>query len=125
MSTATMETHVESETRDPLADLATQINQEHEAASKAMRTSLEHARRAGKLLIQAKAQLDHGEWGDWLQTPFQRFTSERDQLHVDRETLVRDRIETGRVRQFEHRRRLEDVARHRSGQGSRVGQTGR
>ncbi len=49
-----------------LADLANQINAEHEACHAAMRASVEHAVRAGVLLIEAKAGLPHGEWASWL-----------------------------------------------------------
>lgn len=53
-----------------LADLAAEINREHEAATTAIRTSLEHARRAGELLIQAKAQVEHGEFQAWIEANF-------------------------------------------------------
>jgi hypothetical protein len=49
-----------------LADLAARIRSEHEAHTVAMRRSLEHAMAAGELLIEAKAQLKHGQWGPWL-----------------------------------------------------------
>ena len=49
-----------------LADLARQINAEHEACHAAMRASVEHAVRAGVLLIEAKAGLPHGEWAGWI-----------------------------------------------------------
>jgi hypothetical protein len=46
--------------------LATQINAEHQAAGQAAQSALEHARRAGELLIEAKAALSHGTWLPWL-----------------------------------------------------------
>jgi Protein of unknown function (DUF3102) len=49
-----------------LAMLATEIMAEHTAAIGASRLALDHARRAGELLLQAKAQLRHGEWLPWL-----------------------------------------------------------
>ena len=49
-----------------LADLANQINAEHEACHFAMRESIKHAVRAGELLVEAKAGLPHGEWASWL-----------------------------------------------------------
>ena len=49
-----------------LADLASQINAEHEACHAAMRESVEHAVRAGELLIEAKAGVPHGEWAGWI-----------------------------------------------------------
>lgn len=49
-----------------LTDLAARIREEHEATSAFLRHGLEHAIAAGKLLIEAKAQLKHGEWLPWL-----------------------------------------------------------
>jgi hypothetical protein len=50
-----------------LPDLAERINTEHRAAYGAAQTALEHAKRAGQLLIEAKRQTKHGEWLPWLQ----------------------------------------------------------
>jgi hypothetical protein len=50
-----------------LAQLAEQINAEHTAALTAARTALEHARRAGGLLAEAKAACGHGNWLPWLE----------------------------------------------------------
>ena len=49
-----------------LADLAARIKAEHEATAIAMRRGVEHAMAAGDLLLEAKAQLKHGEWLPWL-----------------------------------------------------------
>ena len=54
-----------------LTALATQINQEHQETEAAVSQSLQHARRAGELLAQAKAQVGHGGWGDWLEQNFE------------------------------------------------------
>ena len=51
---------------DSLDGLAVEIIVEHEAALKAVRSGLEHARRAGELLIEAKAAQEHGAWLPWL-----------------------------------------------------------
>jgi len=53
-----------------LSDLADRINQEHAKCEAAMNTSLQHALKAGRLLLEAKRQVDHGEWGDWLHENF-------------------------------------------------------
>jgi hypothetical protein len=53
-------------TATSLPDLASAINEEHRLCAALMRRGLEHARRAGELLIHAKAQLAHGEWLPWL-----------------------------------------------------------
>jgi len=49
-----------------LDDIATAINREHMEVGASLRRGLEHARRAGELLIQAKGQVGHGEWLPWL-----------------------------------------------------------
>src|SRR5262249_11779578 len=54
-----------------LTDLATRIQAEHQAATDAMRRGIEHAIAAGELLLQAKAQLSHGQWGKWLRANVQ------------------------------------------------------
>ena len=49
-----------------LLDLATEINAKHGQTINSARTTLESAREAGELLIEAKAQVDHGQWATWL-----------------------------------------------------------
>jgi hypothetical protein len=49
-----------------LADLAARIRAEHEATAIALARGAEHAMNAGDLLIEAKAQVKHGEWLPWL-----------------------------------------------------------
>ncbi len=49
-----------------LTDLAGHINTEHEACRASMQKGLEHAFKAGGLLLEAKAGLPHGEWLPWL-----------------------------------------------------------
>jgi len=51
----------------PLRQLIPEIKEELEAADRA---GLEHYRRAGELLLEAKAQLTHGEWSGWLKRHF-------------------------------------------------------
>lgn len=46
--------------------LAIEIRAQHLLARQAADTAIDHARRAGMLLLQAKAALDHGEWLPWL-----------------------------------------------------------
>jgi Protein of unknown function (DUF3102) len=51
----------------PVLDgLAERINALHDASLSAMRQSFEHAAEAGRLLIEAKAMVGHGEWAGWL-----------------------------------------------------------
>ena len=49
-----------------LNDIAAEVRQEHNAVRLAARQAIEHAFRAGNLLLQAKALVEHGFWGDWL-----------------------------------------------------------
>jgi hypothetical protein len=49
-----------------LADLAARIQAEHEASALSLRRGAEHAFKAGELLIEAKATLQHGQWLPWL-----------------------------------------------------------
>lgn len=51
-----------------LQDLASRINQEHAAATAAAQTAIGHALNAGRLLLQVKAQLPHGEFLPWLRS---------------------------------------------------------
>ena len=49
-----------------LADLAARIRAEHEASAGALQRGFEHAVNAGRLLIEAKAKVGHGQWLPWL-----------------------------------------------------------
>src|ERR1700730_4774068 len=49
-----------------LVDLAARIKTEHKATSDALNSSVEHSIKAGELLLEAKAQLKHGQWLPWL-----------------------------------------------------------
>ncbi|MGE0542427.1 MAG: DUF3102 domain-containing protein [Dehalococcoidia bacterium] len=53
-------------TNEITTTLAQQIRAEHEQVGAALQKSLGHALRAGDLLIEAKAQIDHGAWLPWL-----------------------------------------------------------
>src|SRR5688572_24644980 len=50
------------------SSLAERINAEHELAAGKAREAIEHARRAGEYLQQAKAAVGHGNWMSWLST---------------------------------------------------------
>jgi hypothetical protein len=49
-----------------LTALASRINDEHAAATRSACEALEHARRCGELLIEAKAKIGHGGFLAWL-----------------------------------------------------------
>jgi len=51
----------------PLADLARRINEAYSSTLNSMRTAVEQAIECGRLLTEAKAQVDHGEWKPWLE----------------------------------------------------------
>lgn len=53
-----------------LDSLAVELRREVEAAEADFRSALEHAVRAGELLLEAKAQVGHGEWLPWLEANF-------------------------------------------------------
>jgi hypothetical protein len=57
---------VEVAQSNSLPDLAARIRVEHEATTAALKHGAEHAMAAGDLLIEAKAQLAHGQWLPWL-----------------------------------------------------------
>jgi len=50
-----------------LTTIAERIKAEHHAAVVAAGTAIEHAIACGQLLIEAKAQVQHGEWLPWLE----------------------------------------------------------
>ena len=50
----------------PLDGLPAKIHEEHTQAVAYAGQAVEHACRAGEWLIQAKGQLEHGEWQAWL-----------------------------------------------------------
>jgi len=54
-----------------LATLAERINAEHHAAEAALNSGLQHALEAGRLLLEAKAQVGHGVWLPWLERHFE------------------------------------------------------
>jgi hypothetical protein len=51
---------------DALAELANKINAEHNQSELAGRKCLEHCRKAGEALLEAKKKVGHGGWLPWL-----------------------------------------------------------
>lgn len=64
-----------------LSMLPEQINAEHEAAFGKAREALDHARRAGELLIEAKAKVGHGKWLPWIEANC-RFSESKAQRYI-------------------------------------------
>jgi hypothetical protein len=54
-----------------LNTLATHINEEHRRCEAAFRSGLEHALKAGELLLEAKDGVPHGSWEAWLADNFE------------------------------------------------------
>src|SRR5215469_4422868 len=50
-----------------LSELARRIDAEHGAVATALCSALAHAIAAGKLLIEAKAKVRHGQWLKWIE----------------------------------------------------------
>jgi N6-adenosine-specific RNA methylase IME4 len=63
-------TAVSGEVLAPLDELAAEANRRHGLYETSTHTALEHAWHAGQALIDAKAQLKHGEWAGWLEQNF-------------------------------------------------------
>ena len=57
-------------TTPTLLNLAARINEHHAACEQAMNTGLQHALEVGRLLVEAKAQVPHGEWAEWVAENF-------------------------------------------------------
>jgi hypothetical protein len=62
-------------------NLAADINRHHEVASSKAKEAVNHAIEAGKLLLEAKAALPHGEWLGWLEANI-RVTPRRCQQYI-------------------------------------------
>lgn len=78
-----------------LPDLADGANDEHRAAEDAASRALEHARRAGELLVEAKGRVEHGDWTDWIRRrcDFSPRTARRYMRIADRWSEIEARME--------------------------------
>jgi hypothetical protein len=54
-----------------LNTLATHVNEEHRRCEAALRSGVEHALKAGELLIEAKDGVPHGSWEAWIADNFE------------------------------------------------------
>ena len=95
-----------------LDNLAQRINAEHEACRDAATAAVEHAVRAGELLIEAKAGLTHGDWTSWLEVKcsFADRTA-RAYMRLARELPKLDEGNRQRVADLSFREALKAVAR--------------
>lgn len=62
--------------------LAAAINDDHEAVEHMARSTLDRARAAGDKLIQAKAQVEHGQWLPWLAANCPRLATRTAQAYM-------------------------------------------
>src|SRR4051812_9107645 len=60
-------TSFDSAASPSLVDIAARINEAHDRASASAQSAIEAAMEAGRLLIQAKDQVNHGGWLPWLE----------------------------------------------------------
>jgi hypothetical protein len=96
-----------------LDSLAARIKQEHTAAEGALRSGLAHALEAGRLLLEAKRGVGHGEWLRWVQD--QCGLSERlaqKYMQVARELPQLDEANTPRVAGLTFRQALDLLAQN-------------
>lgn len=49
-------------------DIAADVNREHRLVETVKHNLVAHAIKCGELLIEAKSRLEHGEWGEWMDT---------------------------------------------------------
>lgn len=54
-----------------ITTLASAINTEHRKAQECAQAAIDHAYEAGRLLVEAKATVPHGDWGAWLAANFE------------------------------------------------------
>lgn len=74
-----------------LSVIAADINNEHKLAIGAAKTAIEHAHKAGQLLIEAKQDVEHGQWGEWVKSncPFSEHTA-RKYMQLSKRALEAD-----------------------------------
>jgi hypothetical protein len=63
---ANLEKPMNFEKSNSLTDLAARIRSSHEAMRQILHTAVKRAMDTGDMLLEAKAQLGHGEWMPWL-----------------------------------------------------------
>lgn len=99
----------------PLAALADRIKAEHVACQNALRTGVAHAIECGRLLIEAKAKVSHGEWLPWLleNVPFSE-RSARGYMRLYRELPKLDEPNRQRIADMSLSEALRELADHHS-----------
>ena len=91
--------------------LAKEINEEHRRCEESFKAGLSHALRAGELLSEAKSQVQHGQWGEWLKKNFEG--SERTAqayMKVFRERRRLEEANPQRVADLSYRDALKELA---------------
>ena len=71
MKTLTVKEQTETKVARPIPTLVPLIREEIDAGNEERnKAGLEHYQRAGELLLEAKDQVDRGDWGPWLKRNF-------------------------------------------------------
>jgi hypothetical protein len=94
-----------------LSELAKRIDAEHRECERSLKAGLEHALKAGQLLLEAKATVGHGEWLSWLEKNChvpERLAQKY--MRVARELPKLDAANTPRVADLSFRQALEELA---------------
>lgn len=91
---------------------AAEINEQHAACESSYGHALAHAFHAGRLLIEAKDQLGHGEWLPWLSenVAFSEDTAEN-YMRLARSSEQLEQANSERVRNLSIREALREISR--------------
>lgn len=100
---------------------AIKINEQHNLANACAQKAVAHAQEAGKLLLEAKEKLGHGEWLPWLQTNCQ-FSARAAQgyMRLAKEIPKLDELNTQRVAHMPLRQALAALSQHDDGPDQRM-----
>jgi hypothetical protein len=107
--------HVPAAAAD-LPDLAARANEEHRQCEQACKEGLQHALEAGRLLLEAKSKVEHGEWAKWLEEhcEFDERLAQK-YMQVAKELPKLDEANTPRVADLSFRQALDLVSKNSRG----------
>ncbi|SRR5579883_153170 len=102
----------------PLKVLAEHINDAHKRCSQALRDGLQHALEAGRLLLEAKEEVPHGQWIPWIEThcDFALRTAQA-YMKIAKDMPLLDEAKAQRVAHLPFRRALVELAEGASAGG--------
>jgi hypothetical protein len=107
-------------TIDTLPDIALQINALHAEATRAHESMAEYAMQCGELLIKAKAQAGHGNWGCWLAENCPEISQDTAGVYM-RLYRNRDKLNSERARNMSIRDAVATIAGERPRVASNTG----